>query len=244
MEIKFTFDETNVQVGFENQFKIKDLTDKTLVKLLMLKGEKGDNGGATKTSELINDSGFIDKNVNNLNNYTNNTSLNVALGNKQDNLVSGTNIKTINNESILGSGNISINGGSSSIIYSTSEQLIGEWIDGLPLYRKTLIFNYSDLTITNNRIDIDITSLGAYEVFIDEPHSYFYENIIYDGVDYRTHRPIQFIRFPNITNISNFKKESLAMLDTDQEMLSIWIGDSVNWEKIILTFEYTKASTP
>ena len=50
MEIKFTFDETNVQVGFENQFKIKDLTDKTLVKLLMLKGEKGDNGGATKTS--------------------------------------------------------------------------------------------------------------------------------------------------------------------------------------------------
>lgn len=59
MEIKFTFDETNVQVGFENQFKIKDLTDKTLVKLLMLKGEKGDNGGATKTSELINDSGFI-----------------------------------------------------------------------------------------------------------------------------------------------------------------------------------------
>lgn len=134
------------------------------------------------------------------------------------------------------------NGGAT--IYSTSEQLIGEWIDGLPLYRKTLIFNYNDLTITNNRIDIDITSLGAYEVFIDESHSYFYENIIYDGVDYRTHRPIQFIRFPNITNISNFKKETLAMLDTDQEMLSIWIGSEVNWEKIILTFEYTKASTP
>ncbi|MCR5266796.1 MAG: hypothetical protein K6E29_09440 [Cyanobacteria bacterium RUI128] len=33
------------------------------------------------------------------------------LGNKQDTLVSGTNIKTINNESILGSGNISISGG-------------------------------------------------------------------------------------------------------------------------------------
>ncbi len=32
---------------------------------------------------------------------------------KQDNLVSGTNIKTINNQSLLGSGNISISGGSS-----------------------------------------------------------------------------------------------------------------------------------
>jgi hypothetical protein len=34
-----------------------------------------------------------------------------ALGNKQDTLVSGSNIKTINNESILGSGNITIQGG-------------------------------------------------------------------------------------------------------------------------------------
>lgn len=38
-----------------------------------------------------------------------------ALGNKQDTLVSGTNIKTINNESILGSGNITISGGSAQL---------------------------------------------------------------------------------------------------------------------------------
>lgn len=50
----------------------------------------------TKTSDLTNDSGFIDSS------YHDNT--------KQDTLVSGTNIKTINNESILGEGNISING--------------------------------------------------------------------------------------------------------------------------------------
>lgn len=36
-----------------------------------------------------------------------------SVGGKQDKLVSGTNIKTINGESILGSGNISISGGSS-----------------------------------------------------------------------------------------------------------------------------------
>ncbi len=41
-----------------------------------------------------------------------------ALEDKQDTLVSGTNIKTINNQSILGSGNISIEGGSVSDAFS------------------------------------------------------------------------------------------------------------------------------
>lgn len=50
----------------------------------------------TKTSELTNDSGFITE---------------AALATKQDTLVSGTNIKTINNQSLLGSGNINISGG-------------------------------------------------------------------------------------------------------------------------------------
>ena len=54
----------------------------------------------TKTSELTNDSGFI------TDSYHDST--------KQDTLVSGTNIKTINNESILGSGNITVGGGSST----------------------------------------------------------------------------------------------------------------------------------
>jgi len=42
------------------------------------------------------------------------TEIQTALANKQDTLVSGTNIKTINNTSILGSGNITIEGGSGS----------------------------------------------------------------------------------------------------------------------------------
>lgn len=39
------------------------------------------------------------------------TEIQTALGTKQDTLVSGTNIKTVNNESLLGSGNITIQGG-------------------------------------------------------------------------------------------------------------------------------------
>lgn len=43
-----------------------------------------------------------------------------AISGKQDTLVSGTNIKTVNNESLLGSGNISIaGGGSKNIWYGT-----------------------------------------------------------------------------------------------------------------------------
>lgn len=43
--------------------------------------------------------------------------LKALFNNKQDKLVSGTNIKTINNTSLLGSGNISISGGDSSFDY-------------------------------------------------------------------------------------------------------------------------------
>ena len=53
----------------------------------------------TKTSQLTNDSGFI------TNSYHDNT--------KQDTLVSGTNIKTVNGNSLLGPGNITISGGGS-----------------------------------------------------------------------------------------------------------------------------------
>ena len=67
----------------------------------------------TKVSELENDLGFIDIN------YHDTT--------KQDKLVSGTNIKTINNQSILGSGNINIQGGSGATIYWNIDESIIEW---------------------------------------------------------------------------------------------------------------------
>ena len=55
---------------------------------------------------------ITDAQAGDLTNYYTKTETNTLLGGKQDTLVSGTNIKTINNESILGSGNIDIQGGS------------------------------------------------------------------------------------------------------------------------------------
>lgn len=54
--------------------------------------------------------------INNL--FYTKTAVDSLLSNKQDSLVSGTNIKTINGESLLGEGNIDIEAGSSSLMYS------------------------------------------------------------------------------------------------------------------------------
>lgn len=68
----------------------------------------------TKTSELTNNSGFIttetDPTVPSYVKAITNADIN-SWNNKQNLLVSGTNIKTINNTSLLGSGNIVISGG-------------------------------------------------------------------------------------------------------------------------------------
>lgn len=65
------------------------------------------------TSDLTNDSGFIDT-----------TALNTALSTKQDTLVSGTNIKTINNTSLLGSGNISVGGGTATDVQINGTSIV------------------------------------------------------------------------------------------------------------------------
>ena len=56
----------------------------------------------------------------NLSNYYTKGETDTMLGGKQPTLVSGTNIKTINNESLLGEGNIDIQGGSSVNVVQTT----------------------------------------------------------------------------------------------------------------------------
>lgn len=65
-----------------------------------------------------------------LHNYDD-TEIRGLINNKQDKLVSGTNIKTINNESILGKGNITIEGGSATLQEPITVNCpIGSIIDG------------------------------------------------------------------------------------------------------------------
>lgn len=43
---------------------------------------------------------------------------------------------------------------SSQNVYSTTEQVVGTWIDGKPIYRKVYIFS---ITTTNSEVSIDIS---------------------------------------------------------------------------------------
>ena len=83
-------------------------------------------------------------------------SITAAVSGKQDTLVSGTNIKTINNESLLGSGNIDIQGGGGKAIVAGRGIAIttGETADtvsfDLPLSASTNDYSSTDIALGNN----------------------------------------------------------------------------------------------
>ena len=84
------------------------------------------------------------------------------LSGKQDILVSGTNIKTINNTSILGSGNIEVGGGSSYTAgdgIDITNNIIS--VDGVQTNELSI-----DTTPTQNSSNL-ITSGGVYDVLGD-----------------------------------------------------------------------------
>lgn len=59
---------------------------------------------------------------------------------------------------------VNISGGGGSVNYSTSEQVIGTWIDGKPIYQKTL--THSGALVVDNSFSNDIVSLSSVDQFI------------------------------------------------------------------------------
>ena len=97
-------------------------------------------GRPTNLSQFTNDSGYITNSA--LSDYAkkseipdvSNLATKTELATKQDTLVSGTNIKTINGTSLLGEGNINIESGGGSEITDVSDNKIygrtqGSWVD-------------------------------------------------------------------------------------------------------------------
>ena len=88
------------------------------------------------------------------------TAISNATSGKQDTLVSGTNIKTINNESLLGSGNIVIQGGSgggSNIIELTQAEY-----DALTAYTEDAMYVITDSQAINMDNYVTTGALGSY----------------------------------------------------------------------------------
>ena len=78
-----------------------------------------------------------------------NKAIYTALQGKQDNLVSGTNIKTINNNSLLGSGNISINQIEYATYQSTTWAQVNTWVTA----GKTVLVKYNNKIYSLYNID-------------------------------------------------------------------------------------------
>ena len=100
---------TTLAAGSDATASITGDTPNLTLNLGIPKGEKGDKGNSGST-------GSID---------TSNFATKTDLAKKQNTLVSGTNIKTINGESILGSGNITISGSGGGTTITPSEGLNG-----------------------------------------------------------------------------------------------------------------------
>lgn len=158
-------------------------------------------------------------------------SLAQGLATKQDTLVSGTNIKTINNTSLLGSGNIDIQGGSGGMnIYSFNESDLGQSV------LSYIVNNNPDmLRITTQQSKVQDYYKGQdgeYYCLIDDyfmtlkitgtegsytptVKSYYFDDFTHvsgidDGIDWTS------ITIGGVTrNISNIKKYS-ATFDTSQ----------------------------
>ena len=83
-----------------------------------------------------------------LSNYYTKSETNTLLNAKQDTLVSGTNIKTINNQSLLGSGNIDIQGGGAQIDWATDDETylgFGVWnLDEQTIEDDTIVLSADD----------------------------------------------------------------------------------------------------
>lgn len=108
----------------------------------------------TKTSQLANDSQYQTKA--NLDTALATKADKSSLASKQDKLVSGTNIKTINNQSLLGSGNISIESGTSitvdSALSTTSENPVQNKVITNTLQTKA---NASDIPTKVSQLEND-----------------------------------------------------------------------------------------
>ena len=155
------------------------VSDSNIPSEKLVKNSLDDKIGKSSTSGLVKNDGTIDTSS-----YLTTGS---ASSTYQPKLVSGTNIKTINNESLLGSGNITIQGGSSVDVVTSweatlsdskvpSEKLVKNTIDGLSIPTKT-----SDLTNDGDGTNVFVKNNDSRLTDSRTPTSHTHGNLTNDG---------------------------------------------------------------
>ena len=155
------------------------VSDSNIPSEKLVKNSLDDKISKSSTSGLVKNDGTVDTNS-----YL---TTGTASSTYQPKLTSGTNIKTINNESLLGSGNITIQGGSSVDVVTSweatlsdtkvpSEKLVKNTIDGLSIPTKT-----SDLTNDGDGTNVFVKNNDSRLTDSRTPTSHTHGNLTNDG---------------------------------------------------------------
>ena len=148
--------------------------------------------------------------------------------------------------------------------YSTTELKIGKW-GNEDLFRKRIEIAWNDLTKTSVTkgylISVDITSLGADVVMVDQLHSYWLRNanehkdFHNDDLGQLTN-PLNFSEVGNNMNSSfnTFREREGNIYSVAPDEIKIFVGNDATassidleptfhvFDKLVLTLEYTKNS--
>lgn len=138
-----------------------------------------------------------------------------------DNMGLLSNLNTTDKSSMVNA----INEVNNKFNYSTTEQVIGKWIDGKPLYRKTITFRTTisvSFTIPHEIANVD-------EIHIDYGNSFFVETT---GTTYS---------LPTIGYAGNFTENCYAYVNKENIYISATGGWNTSWIKYI-TLLYTKTT--
>ena len=115
-------------------------------------------------------------------------------------------------------------------VYSTNETVVGTWIDGKPIYRKTMEF--SNLSVGENNIPHGIADVDI--IMVDRDHSFATNG---------TYSELWQIGNTN-SSASNFSQFSVSLVWTTNSIFDVYIGSGLasRLPKLVITFEYTKTT--
>lgn len=168
-------------------------------------------GMTVDTSNFLTKSGLLQTSGTSTNNTMSQNAITQKLADKQPNLVSGTNIKTINNQSILGSGNILF----PYINISSTSTIIG-YLNNNPIYAKLVTQTITTTGTTNISTGLSNKS----KVWFDNGLS-FYE---FGSGTSKTILPLNFANGTNLTRAYMSSGGSILQFYTN---VSQWIGGTV-----------------
>ena len=117
--------------------------------------------------------------------------------------------------------------------YSTNETIVGKWINGKPIYRKTVEFSTSTLHAGENYVSHGLQNIEL--LMVNKNWSFLVDD--HDGV-------VSVWQLGNSVNgdISSFSQYSCNIVWTNASTISIYIGSGLSPKKVIITFEYTKTT--